>query len=114
MKKYKDAKKFYEEALVHKNNDPYAKTKMIECQKLMSADNSVSAQNRRKDLLANYKPGVTEETLKGPGVTILQRVVVKESEVWVYQKKMFDWGGVTFFRDNDAITELIFEQETKP
>jgi hypothetical protein len=33
---------------------------------------------------------------------------------WVYQKKIFSWGGVSFFRDSTPITELIFEQETKP
>jgi len=42
----------------------------------------------------------------------MQRVVVKENDVWVYQKKMFSWGGVSYFRDLQPITESIFEQET--
>jgi hypothetical protein len=64
-------------------------------------------------MLAKYKPGITEETLTYNNVTILQRVLVKDGDVWVYQKKMFNWGGVSYFRDTQPITESIFEQETQ-
>ncbi len=63
-------------------------------------------------LLAKYQPGVTEEIIQGKNVYIIQRVLVKEEEVWIYQKKVFTWGGVACFRDNQSITEGIFEQET--
>jgi hypothetical protein len=63
-------------------------------------------------LLAKYQPGVTEEIIQGKNVYIIQRVLVKEEEVWIYQKKVFNWGGVACFRDNESITENIFEQET--
>lgn len=68
---------------------------------------------RMSDLLARYKPGITEEIFEGEGVYIIQRVLVKEDMVWVYQKKIFSWGGVACFRDKQPITESIFEQETK-
>ena len=113
QKKYPDAKKYYENALVEKGGDAYAKVRLIECEKLINSDNSPEINARKKELLAKYKPGVTEETLTGNGVVILQRVVVKEKDVWVYQKKMFSWGGTSFFRDQTPITESIFEQETK-
>lgn len=113
QKKYADAKKYYENALVEKGGDAYAKVRLIECEKLINSDNSPEINARKKELLAKYKPGVTEETLTGNGVVILQRVVVKEKDVWVYQKKMFSWGGTSFFRDQTPITESIFEQETK-
>lgn len=64
-------------------------------------------------LLAKYKPGVTEEIIEGKGVYIIQRILVKDNEVWIYQKKVFNWGGVSCFRDKNSITEGIFEQETK-
>jgi hypothetical protein len=64
-------------------------------------------------LLAKYKLGVTEEIIEGKGVYIIQRVLVTESDVWIYQKKIFNWGGVSCFRDKASITEGIFEQETK-
>ena len=64
--------------------------------------------------MAKYPLGVTEETISGTGVVIIQRVVVKEAMAYVYQKKIFSWGGTTFLRDSSPITESIFEQETKP
>jgi hypothetical protein len=112
-KKYKDAKRYYEEALTHKGGDAYAKIRLIECEKLINADNAQEINQRKKEMLAKYKPGVTEETLTYNNVTILQRVLVKDGDVWVYQKKMFNWGGISYFRDSQPITESIFEQETK-
>jgi len=64
-------------------------------------------------LLLKYKPGVTEEIIEGKGVIIIKRVVVKDEMAWVYQKKIFSWGGIACFRDGAPITESIFEQETK-
>lgn len=111
-KNYADAKKYYQEALTYKGGDAYAKVRMIECEKLLNADNAQVRNQRKKELLAKYKPGVTEETISGNNVVILQRVLVKDGDVWVYQKKMFNWGGISFFRDETPITESIFEQET--
>lgn len=64
-------------------------------------------------LLAKYKTGVTEEVIHGTNVIIIQRVLVRDQSAWVYHKKMFNWGGVAFFRDGQPITESIFEYETK-
>ncbi len=64
-------------------------------------------------LLVKYKNGVTEEIIIGKNLIIIQRVVVRDAMAWVYQKKLFNWGGVAFFRDGVAITEGIFEMETK-
>ncbi len=64
-------------------------------------------------LLIKYKNGVTEEIIIGKNLIIIQRVVVRDAMAWVYQKKIFNWGGVAFFRDGVAITEGIFEMETK-
>jgi hypothetical protein len=111
-KKYSEAKKFYQEALTQKGGDAYAKVRLLECEKLINSDFAQQYNDKKKELLAKYKPGVTEETLTGNGVVILQRVVIKDSDVWVYQKKMFSWGGISFFRDLQPITESIFEQET--
>ena len=117
MKRYKEAKTAYEEALIAKAGDSYAKGKLAEIEKLLKSDTVVAAEidAKKQALLAKYPLGVTEETIVGTGVVILQCVVVKESnDVYVYQKKMFSWGGVSYFRDTKAITESTFEQETKP
>jgi hypothetical protein len=63
-------------------------------------------------LLSKYKVGVTEEIIYGTNVIVIQRVLVREQMAWVYHKKMFNWGGVAFFRDGQPITESIFENET--
>ena len=63
-------------------------------------------------LLAKYKVGVTEEIIYGTNVIIIQRVLVRDEMAWVYHKKMFNWGGVAFFRDGQPITESTFENET--
>lgn len=64
-------------------------------------------------LLIKYKPGVTEEVFIGEHVIIIQRILVSDDMAWVYQKKMFDWGGISYFRDGQPITESTFEIETK-
>jgi hypothetical protein len=116
MKRYKEAKLPYEEALIAKAGDSYAKGRLAEIEKLLKSDvaTAVEIDAKKQALLAKYPPGVTEETLFGTGVVILQRVVVKETDVYTYQKKMFSWGGISYFRDAKAITESTFEQETKP
>lgn len=113
-KQYKEAKTHYEEALTYKGGDTYAKGRLLEIEKLLNSDNQVKTADRKKELLAKYPPGVTEEIINGQGVTIIQRVIVKNGDVWVYQKKVFTWGGISYFRDGNPITELIFENETKP
>ena len=116
MKRYKESKTSYEEALIAKASDVYAKSQLVEIEKLLKSDNATaeSKDARMKELLAKYPPGVHESTISGTGVVIIQRVVAKETIVYIYQKKIFNWGGVSYFRDGTAITESTFEQETKP
>ena len=115
-KRYIDAKKAYQEALINKTNDTYATNKLIEIEKILNSDlaNLAELNPKMKALMAKYPLGVTEETIEGPGVTVIQRVVVTKYSANVYQKKTFSWGGITFLRDATPITEPIFEQETKP
>jgi hypothetical protein len=114
VKNYKPAKKLYEEALIWKSGDTYAMGRLAEIEKILNSDANTGVDERKKALLAKYPPGVTEETINGNGVTIIQRVVVKDNDVWVFQKKIFSWGGIAYFRDGTAIIELTFENETKP
>jgi len=113
-KKYKEAKKKYEEALTFKGGDTYAKAQLVECEKQLNSDTAQVTDERVQQLLAKYNPGVTEETISRSNVVIIQRVVVRDKMAWVFQKKIFNWGGMAYFRDNLAITESTFEAETKP
>ncbi|MBS1652897.1 MAG: hypothetical protein JSU07_12895 [Bacteroidetes bacterium] len=64
-------------------------------------------------LMSKYKPGVTEEIFIGEGIQIVQRVVVQHNNAWVYEKKIFSWGGISYFRDRQSITQSTFENETE-
>lgn len=66
-----------------------------------------------KALLFKYKIGVTEEIIVGNNMVIIQRILVRNLEASVYHKKIFNWGGIACFRDQEPITESIFENETK-
>ncbi len=112
-RRYYDAKAAYEEALVAKSGDVYAKTRLMECEKQINADANQKVDERQKELLAKYPPGVTEEIIPAESVVIIRRIVVKDRKAFVYEKKVFNWGGIACFRDGESITELTFEQETK-
>lgn len=66
-----------------------------------------------KALLLKYKIGVTEEIIIGDNMVVIQRILVRNHDAWVYHKKIFKWGGIACFRDQISITESIFENETK-
>lgn len=80
------------------------------------AANSKSSEKvidkKATELIAKHKEVVTEEKQTGTGVIIIKRVVVREQSMWVYEKKIFDWGGVAYFRDKQPITASTFNMET--
>jgi hypothetical protein len=82
---------------------------------IVAANNEASSKvidKKINALVAKYKQGVTEEQQQGQGIIIIKRVVVRDQEAWVYEKKIFDWGGVSYFRDKQRITASTFNQET--
>lgn len=113
LQRYAEAKKAYEEALLQKGGDPYAKAQLLECEKKLQADGNQITDEKQKQLLAKYPEGVTEEIISLEGVVIIKRVLVKDRHAFVYEKKIFNWGGLAYFRDGAPITEPVFEQETR-
>ena len=113
LKRYIDAKNGYIEALLIKVDDSYSKGRVLECVKLLGSDSNQNIDERQKQLLAKYKPGVTEEIISLEGVVIVKRVLVKNKVAYVYEKKVFNWGGVSCFRDNESITLSAFDIDTK-
>jgi hypothetical protein len=108
-------KKLEEELAASKKAKAEIKTPVTET-KVLAKDVllvNTNTDQRIITLLAKYKTGVTEETIYGLNVIIIQRVLVRDQMAWVYYKKMFNWGGVAFFRDGQPITESTFENETK-
>ena len=113
LKRYIDAKNGYVEALLIKVDDSYSKGRVLECVKLLGSDGNQNIDERQKQLLAKYKPGVTEEIISLEGVVIVKRVLVKNKVAYVYEKKIFNWGGVSCYRDNESITLSAFDIDTK-
>lgn len=82
---------------------------------IVAANNDASAKvidKKVNELIAKHKETVSEEQQTGQGVIVIRRVVVREENTWVYEKKIFDWGGVSYFRDKQRITASTFNQET--
>ena len=66
------------------------------------------------ELALIYPEGITEETVKGKGFTLSRNVVNIKGVVTVYEKKIWGWGGVFYFKDTDiAITEALYNLELK-
>jgi hypothetical protein len=84
---------------------------------LVLKDNTLIVYPKSKKLvnalILKYTTGVTEEIILGPNVVIIQRILVRNEDAWVYHKKTFNWGGVSCFRDGAPITEGVFEYETR-
>ena len=112
LKDYVRAKKTYEEALIIKGGNEYAKSKLVECEKLINSDSN-QGNERINELLSKYKQGVTEEVIPSSNVVVYRRIVVKDKMAWVYEKKVFSWGGVTYYRDGSPVAMSVYEQETK-
>ncbi len=82
---------------------------------IVAANNDASKKiidKKINDLVTKYKQGVTEEKQETTNVVIIKRVVVRDQEAWVYEKKIFNWGGVAYFRDKQRITASTFNLET--
>jgi hypothetical protein len=103
--------------LIEEEEKPILKTKEkseVELN-IVAANNDASTKvidKKVNDLIAKHKQTVSEEQQKGQGVIVIRRVVVREEYTWVYEKKIFDWGGVSYFRDKQRITASTFNQET--
>lgn len=104
--------------LIEEEESPILKTKHPENDfklNIVAADKEATQKiidKKINNLVSNYKQGVTEEKQEGEGILIIKRVVVREQEVWVYEKKIFNWGGVAYFRDKQRITASTFNLET--
>ena len=83
---------------------------------IVAADHDVSKKiidKKIDNLVSKYKQGVTEEKKIFSNIIIIKRVVVREKEIWVYEEKIFNWGGIAYFRDKQRITESTFKKETE-
>ncbi len=116
-KNYLGAKDAFNRALSFKPNDANAleKLKLVELKekKLLDDNTFKPPSDKIHPLVSKYPQGVTEETIVLKGVNIERRIVVKDKWAWVYTKKSFSWGGVSYFKDDLPITVEAYENDTR-
>ena len=62
---------------------------------------------------SDYREGVTEETVNETTRVIYRTVVKKDGAAYNYQKIVYNWGGIFYFKNENIITEISFEQDIK-
>ena len=128
-KDYYSAKHAYEEALTYQPAEKYPKDRIKQIADILNSAQAVqntkkekssppvSPEDKKKqyqsELRSKYPVGVTEEEYLDGNKTILRRVVIHDDYAGVYTRITHNWGGVYYFKDNDAITEVMFENESK-
>lgn len=72
----------------------------------------MSIEDYRKELAETYPGGITETVSEEGNKVITTRVVVREGRGDEYKKVVHNWGGIFFFKNGDAVTERVWNQET--
>ncbi|MFM7217406.1 MAG: hypothetical protein ACKO1U_05255 [Bacteroidota bacterium] len=62
---------------------------------------------------SDYREGVTEEKVEESNRTIYRVVVKKDGDAINYQKIVYNWGGVYFFKNESSITQTTYDQDIK-
>ncbi|MFM8431347.1 MAG: hypothetical protein ACKOA1_00970, partial [Bacteroidota bacterium] len=57
--------------------------------------------------------GITEQKIEEAKSTIYRVVVKKDGTVINYQKVVYNWGGVFFFKNDKQISQTTYDQEIK-
>jgi len=79
----------------------------------MSGDvKKLSMDDYRKELGEKYPTGITETITEEGNKVITTRVVVRDGKGDRYKKVVHNWGGVFYFKNGDAVTERVWNQET--
>ena len=60
---------------------------------------------------SDYREGVTEETITETNRVIYRTVIKKEGLAFNYQKIVYSWGGIFYFKNENSITEISFNQD---
>ncbi|MFN8142923.1 MAG: hypothetical protein U0073_00760 [Bacteroidia bacterium] len=62
---------------------------------------------------SDYHEGITEETVNESSRTIYRTVVKIDGTAINYQKIVYNWGGVFYFKNESNLTQSLFDQEIK-
>ena len=125
FKKYEAALTEYENALAMRPDQDYPKERISLIRKMIgiqASRESLAKENQenqqipiedfKNDIAQKYPEGVTEEVETSGNKTITKRYVVKDNHGDEYKMIKHSWGGKFFFKNEQQITELIWNKET--
>jgi hypothetical protein len=108
IKDFPKAKIAFNEAIALKPSDELPKNKLKEIDAMIA-----NAELYKNDLAKKYPIGVTEEVVKEGNSKVTRRIVVIGFKGILYEKKETSFGAIYYFKDGNAITEQLFNAETK-
>jgi hypothetical protein len=108
IKDFPKAKLAFNEAIALKPTDELPKNKLKEIDAMIA-----NAELYKNDLAKKYPIGVTEEVVKEGNSKVTRRIVVIGFKGILYEKKETSFGAIYYFKDGNAITEQLFNAETK-
>lgn len=71
----------------------------------------MSMDQYRQELGNSYPSGITETITEEGNKKITTRIVVKDGKGDEYKKVEHNWGGIFYFKNGDAVTERVWDQE---
>ncbi|MBL7882968.1 MAG: hypothetical protein JNL69_02790 [Bacteroidia bacterium] len=107
VKDFDKAKVAFNEAMQLKPTDELPKSRIKEIETLIA-----NADLFKNDLAKKYPIGLTEEVVKEGNTKVTRRIVVTGYKGILYEKKETNFGAIYYFKDGNAITELIYNKET--
>ncbi|MFM2206084.1 MAG: hypothetical protein RL213_59 [Bacteroidota bacterium] len=76
-----------------------------------AAGKASAAAPKIKD--SDYQEGITEETITESNRSIKRVVIKVDGKADDYQKVVYNWGGIFYFKNEMSITQTTFEQDIK-
>lgn len=64
------------------------------------------------ELAKVYPNGVTEEVEEYKNRTVYKRIVVNNNRGHLYEKVVYNYGGVFYFKDGDSVAQFVWDKET--
>lgn len=106
-------------AEVRKQNTDFIADKVAyENKRRMEADREIrdvyrgEAKPRTDELAKKYPEGITEEIEESGSSVTIKRYKVTGSEVDVYERVFYPWGGTYYYKNGDNITKTLWDKES--
>jgi len=65
-------------------------------------------------LIVLYSKGRKRKVIKEPSRTITRIIIIENSRLTIFTRIEYKWGGLYFFKENETITQTVYDLETNP